>query len=365
MITRRRFGSAALCAVLPELAFAQHAAVVGQAPPGTVWLNANENPEGPPQESAEAIRKAIAEAGRYNHRVFPSLHAALAKSVGLEAEQIIPGNGSTEILHCALFAFTTPSRPLITCWPTWEMIGELAQASGRHVVRVPLLKNWSVDVERMVNEAKSAGGGLIHFGNPNNPTSTITPKAQVRWLCENLPPNTVALIDEAYIQFADPEETESSVAHVQEGRNVVATRTFSKLYGMAGIRMGFGCAPADLVQRMTPFRNNVTSILGTRAVMAAVALGDAFVAERRARRIAIRAKLCSWLSEKGLRYIPPHANFVLIDIGRDVRDVIPKMLAEGVATGRRFEAVSGWMRITIGTEQEMEKFKTAFQKVVT
>ncbi len=365
MISRREFGSAALCTLMPELAFAQHAAVTGQAPPGTVWLNANENPEGPPEESAEAIRKAIAEAGRYNHRVFPSLHAALAKSVGLEPDQIIPGNGSTEILHCALFAFTSPARPLITCWPTWEMIGELAQASGRRVVRVPLMKDYSVDVERMANEAKSAGGGLLHFGNPNNPTSTITPKAQVRWLCENLPPNTVALIDEAYIQFADPAETESGVAYVRQGRNVVATRTFSKLYGMAGVRMGFGCAPADLIRRMTPFRNNVTSILGTRAVMAAVALGDEFVAQRRVRRIGIRSKLCSWLSGKGLRSIPPHANFVLIDIGRDVRDVIPKMLAQGVATGRRFEAVSSWLRITIGTEQEMEKFKTAFQKVVT
>lgn len=353
-----------LCGLSPELAFAQHAAVSGDVPAGTVWLNANENPEGPPEESKVALRGAILEAGRYNHRVFPSLSAALAQSVGLQPEQIIPGAGSTEILHCALDAFTSASRPLITCWPTWEMTAELTQASGKGVVRIPLMKDWSVDVERMVSEAQKAGGGVIHFGNPNNPTSSLPPKAKVRWLCENLPANTVALIDEAYIQFADPSQIESGVDHVHSGRSIIATRTFSKLYGMAGVRVGFGCAPASLIQRMQPFRNNVISILGARAAMAAVALGDAFVAERRARRIHVRAQLCSWLTAKGFHFIPPQGNFVLIEIGRDVRDVIPKMLSQGVAVGRRFEAVSGWMRVAVGTEQEMEKFTTAFQKVV-
>ena len=364
MISRREFGSAALLSLMPELAFAQHAAITGDVPPDTVWLNANENPEGPPQESREAIRNAITEAGRYNHRAFPAYHAALAKSVRLEADQIIPGAGSTEVLHCALDAFTTQTRPLITCWPTWEMAAQLTEAAGKPVVRVPLLKDWSVDVERMVVEAKKSGGGVIHFGNPNNPTSSLTGQAQIRWLGENLPANTIALIDEAYMQFVDPDLFESGVNHVRQGRSVIATRTFSKLYGMAGVRIGFGCAPAELIRRMQPFRNNVVSILSARAAMAAVALGDSFVAERRARRAGIRTKLCSWLNTKGFHYIPPHANFVLIDIRREVQDVIPKMLAQGVAVGRRFEAVGGWMRVAIGTEKEMDKFMTVFQKVV-
>src|SRR5262249_52936488 len=113
------------------------------------------------------------------------------------------------------------------------------------------------------------------------------------------------------------------------------TRTFSKLYGMAGVRVGFGCARAELVRRMLPFRNNVISILGARAAMAAVRPGEALVVERRTRRNRIRAELCSWLDENGFRYIPPHANFVLINVLRDVRELIPRMLAEGVAVGRR------------------------------
>ena len=364
MMPRRRFGALTLAAAAPEVAFAQHAAVQGAVPSDTVWLNANENPEGPPPEAKEAISHAIGEAGRYNHRAFPALHEALAHLAGVEATQVIPGAGSTEVLHCALDAFTSAGKPLITAWPTWEMARDVVEAAGRRVVKVPLTKQWSADVERMAHEARQAGGGVIHLGNPNNPTSSATPKRQLRWLAEHLPPSTVLLVDEAYIQFADPAEVESAVAYVREGRSVIATRTFSKLYGMAGVRVGFGCGPAELLKQMQPFRNNVISILGARAAMAAAQLGEEFVAVRRATRNRIRAELCGWLQHKGLGFIPPQANFVLIDIRRSVRETIPRMLAEGVVVGRRFDSLDTWMRVAIGTETEMEKFRRAFQKVV-
>ena len=365
MLSRREFGSLSLMGLSSELAFAQHAAVLGAVPADTVWLNANENPEGPPAEAKAAISDAIKDAGRYNHRFFPVLNEALARFAAVQPDQVIQGAGSTEILHCALHAFTSADKPLITVWPTGEMARDVVEASGGRVVKVPLTKQWSADVERLAAEAKKAGGGVIHLGNPNNPTSTITPKRDLRWLAEHLPPNTVLLIDEAYIQFADSQDVESGIAYLREGRNVIATRTFSKLYGMAGVRVGFGCGPADLVRRMQPFRNNVISILGARAVMAAIQLGDGFVAERRARRNRIRAELCAWLDQKGRRYVPPHGNFILIDIGGNVQETIPRMLAEGVAVGRRFDSVDTWMRVAIGTDREMDKFRTAFQKVVS
>jgi histidinol-phosphate/aromatic aminotransferase/cobyric acid decarboxylase-like protein len=167
-----------------------------------------------------------------------------------------------------------------------------------------------------------------------------------------------------YIQFSNPAEVESAVAYVREGRNVIATRTFSKLYGMAGVRVGFGCGLSDLLKQMQPFRNNVISILGARAAMAAAQLGEEFVRARRAARNRVRTELCGWLDRKGLHYIPPHANFVLIDIQQGIQEIIPRMLAEGVAAGRRFDSLDTWMRVAIGTEMEMEKFRTAFQKVV-
>jgi histidinol-phosphate aminotransferase len=364
MISRRGFECSALLCLFPEIALSQHAAVQGNAPPGTVWLNANENPDGPPEQAKEALVRAVAEAGRYNHRVFPSLDAALARSTGVETDQVLFGAGSTEVLHCALDAFTSTTRPLITAWPTWEMTRDVTSAAGKPVIKVPLTKSWSADVERMAAEAKKSGGGVIHFGNPNNPTSSITPGKQVRWLADHLPPSTVLLIDEAYIQFTDPAEEISGMSLVRAGKNVVVTRTFSKLYGMAGVRVGFGCAPAALIQKMQPFRSNVISILGARAAMAAVELGESLVGERRTRRNRIRDQFCSWLDRSGFEYIPPQANFVLIRLGRDVRDTIPRFLAEGVATGRRFDALSNWLRVAVGTETEMEKFKAAFKKVV-
>lgn len=108
---------------------------------------------------------------------------------------------------------------------------DIAQASARRVIKVPLTARWSADIERMAAAAKKAGGGVIHMGNPNNPTSSITPKAELRWLAEHLPANTVLFIDEAYIQFAESQDIESGIAYVREGRSVIATRTFSKLYG--------------------------------------------------------------------------------------------------------------------------------------
>jgi len=359
MISRRAFGLLSTAAA----AFAQHAAVQGDIPRGTVWLNANENPEGPPAEARDAIVRAIAEAGRYSHRVFPLLNDSLGRAMGVAPEEIIPGTGSTEILHCALDAFTSAGRPLVTAWPTWEMTRDVAQAGGRQVIQVPLTKDWSADVERMAAEAARTGAGVVHLGNPNNPTSSITPKDKLKWLVEHLPASTVLLVDEAYLHFADSPEVESCIRYVKEGRNVVVTRTFSKLYGMAGVRVGFGCARKDLVQRMQPFRNNVISVLGARAAMAAIGLGEGFVAERRARRNQIRDQLCSWLRGRGLKYIEPQGNFVLIFTGKDVAGTIPRMLAQGVAVGRRFEAVSQWMRVAIGTEPEMAKFRSAFQDV--
>ncbi len=342
----------------------QHAAVQGPVPSDTVWLNANENPEGPPEEAKAALAAAIGETGRYNHRVFPAYHAALGESVGVAADHVLPGSGSTEILHCAVDAFTAPDRPLVTVWPTWEMTRDIAEASGRRVIKVPLTAEWTADVERLAAEAKKAGAGVIHLGNPNNPTSSATSARDLGWLADHLPPQCVLLVDEAYIQFADAAGVESCIGHVRAGKSVIVTRTFSKLYGMAGVRAGFGCARPDLIRRMLPFRNNVTSILGARAAMAALALGDGFVAGRRARRNRVRSAVCAWLDRKGRRYIAPQANFVLVDINRDVGDVISKMLAESVAIGRRFDAVERWMRVAIGTEAEMEKWQRAFEKVV-
>jgi histidinol-phosphate aminotransferase len=366
-ISRRGFaaaiGSLAGSRMLSEMAYAQRGAVPGVLAADMVWLNANENPAGPPQAAIDAMTAILPGAGRYHYQEYGAFYAAVAKSEDLAPEQVLIGAGSSEVLHAAVDAFTSPTRPLIAVSPTYEGPIDVALALGRKVIRVPLTPAWGADVKALVAEAAKAGGGLLYLCNPNNPTSSVTPKADIAWLVSNLPPNTIALIDEAYHHFADTPEMESALGYVRRGRNVVVSRTFSKIYGMAGLRAGYVCAPPELIAQMSPFRNNVISIVAVRAVLAALADAPNFIPERRAKLLKTRRELCEWLKSKNLRYIEPHANFVMIDLGRDAKPVIAAMPPKGVAVGRPFPPLHNMMRVSIGTGEDMARFREVFWSV--
>jgi histidinol-phosphate aminotransferase len=369
MISRRGFGkslgilaSAPIAAAMTESAMAQRA-LVGAAPEGTVWLNANEHPDGPCIASMVAMSQVLGLSGRYHYQEFPEFYGVVARSEQLEANQVLVGSGSSEILHTAIDAFTSPTRPLILSEPTYEFPGEVVRAAGHPVVGVPLRKDYSADVKRIAEEAAKAKGGLIYLCNPNNPTSSITSKDDVAWLTSNLPAGVVLMVDEAYIHFSDSPKLESAMRFVRDGKDVVVTRTFSKIYGMAGLRVGFGCAKPDLIAKMAPYRNNVISYISAKATVAALR-DTALLPQRKKQMAATRGELCEWLTNKNLKFIEPHANFMMIEVGRDAREFIPKMLAEGVAIGRRFPDLSNMIRVTIGTDAEMAKFQKAFWKVL-
>jgi len=368
-MTRRRFSQrfpAGLAAVpiLTEAALAQRAAVPGAVPPGAVWLNANENPDGPPQAAIEAMVKVLPESGRYHYQEYKEFYAEVARSEGMEPDTLLIGSGSSEVLQAAVHAFTGPDRPLIQPDPTYESVAAVAEALGRKVIRVPLRPDYTADVRKLAAEADRAGGGLIYLVNPNNPTSAINPKTDLDWLVSNLPKNTILLHDEAYIHFSESKEMASALPHVKAGANVVVTRSYSKIYGMAGLRAGAAYGRPDLINRMAPFRNNVISIVAVRALLAAIAVRDRFLPERRARYNGIRRDVCGWLESKGVRFIEPHANFIMVDLGgRDAREFIPKMVARGVAPGRPFPPLDRHMRVSVGTAADMEKFKRVFWEV--
>ena len=205
--------------------------------------------------------------------------------------------------------------------------------------------------------------GIVYVCNPNNPTSTITTHDEIGWLVANLPKNTNLLVDEAYLHYAISPEAVSAMPYVKEGKNVIVSRTFSKIYAMAGLRVGYGAARPDLTDRMTPYRNNVISFVSARAVVAALDLGPKLVEERRTKIDRTRGELCSWLTAKGFRCIPPHANFVMIETGKDAREVQSGMLAKGVAIGRPFPALNTMIRVSIGTDAEMAKFRHILTEV--
>ena len=368
MITRRGFAArigAAVAAgrMLPEMAYAQRAMIQGDLPKDMVWLNANENPLGPPQSSLAAMADVLSAAGRYHYQEVRDFYAALARSEDLQPENIVAGCGSSELLHAAVEAFTAPDRPLIVMHPTYEGPPEVARAMHRQVIQVTLLPDYSADVRNIAEAADKIHAGLIYMCNPNNPTASITPKAEVAWLVANLPPDNVLLIDEAYIHFGESKELETALPYVRQAKNVVVARTFSKIYGMAGVRAGFVCARPELIERMRPFRNNVLSIIAIRAVLAALAESRTLLPERRATNARIRGELCAWLRERKLPYIDTQANFMMIDVGRNAREFIAKMPPMGVAVGRPFPPLDNMLRVTIGTDPEMQKFRDVFWRV--
>lgn len=329
----------------------------------TVWLDSNENPAGPPAAAIDAMVKGASASWRYHFDEFDDFARAIAKSEQVSPQHVMFGVGSSEVISSAICAFTAASKPMITASPTYDIIVALARSLGKAVVEVPLTAQWSYPVKELVAAVRKAGGGMIYLCNPNNPTASITPNEDIRWLVDNLPPDTVLFVDEAYLEFADPGMTESAIKYVREDKNVVVARTFSKIFGMAGVRSGYGCARADLIGAMYPFMDNVIPFVAVRASMAALQEKAKLVPERRKANARVRGELCQWLDQRQIRYIPTHANFVMIDVKRDVRAFGAEMLRQGIAVGRPFPPLDHMLRVTIGSDENMQRFRDVFSKV--
>ncbi len=368
MLTRRDFAArigiaAAAGRMLPEMAYAQRAAVDAAVPADAVWLNANENPAGVPEAALAAMREALPGSFRYHYQEFGAIYEAIAKSEDLAPEQIITGCGSSEVLHTAVDAFTSPARPLISVTPAYEGPIETARALGRNVVLVKLRPDYTADVHALAAAADRAGGGMIYLCNPNNPTSAFTTRSDVDWLMANLPRNTILLVDEAYIHFGETPELVSALPYVRQGKDVIVARTFSKIYGMAGLRVGFAAAKPDYIAKLQPLRMNVISIVSARGVVAALEQRQSIVPRRQQSLAHTRRELTGWLTSRDVKFIPPQANFVMIDCGRPAREFIAGLPKLGVVPGRPFPPLDNMLRVTIGTDAEMAKFRDAFWKL--
>jgi len=355
--------AAAVAHVLPEAAYAQRAAVKGAIAKDMVWLNANENPAGPPACSLDAMRAVLAASGRYHYNEFGEIYATMAKSEGLAPEQIVAGSGSSEVLHTAVDLFTSATRPFISVSPAYEVPRDVARNLGRPVILTKLREDYTADVRKMAEEADKAHGGLIYLCNPNNPTSAVTNAQDVDWLVSHLPANTILLVDEAYLHFVERPDVKSALPYVMQGKNVIVVRTFSKIYGMAGLRVGFAAARPDLAEQLGRMALNVISIVSARAVVAALADRDNILRERKAALVKTRRELTAWLHDRGVKFIEPNANFLMIDTGRSAREFITTMPTLGVAVGRPFPPLDNMLRVSIGTDADMVKFREVFWKV--
>lgn len=245
--------------------------------------------------------------------------------------------------------------------PTFEAIGYHAQVAGAKVVRVPLDPNYAHDLAKMAQ----TNAGLIYVCNPNNPTASITPKDQMRAFLAKLPETTIVLVDEAYHHYVESDSYESVIPLIEQHANLMVARTFSKIYGMAGLRCGYCVAQPSLLRTMRP-RRTMDSVNIMALVAANTSLPDAtHVDEGRKLNSTVKKLVCSELDKSGFTYIPSHANFMMIDLRREVRPVISALRQRGVEVGRVFPALPNFLRVTIGTQLQMEIFMKEFRTVMS
>jgi histidinol-phosphate aminotransferase len=331
-------------------------------PADTVIISSNENPLGPAQSALTAICSTAALGGRYHFDETMKTLAVFNEQYGLKRGYSALFPGSSGPLDLALMANIGPDKPLVYADPSYEQGPRAAEVMKAPKFPVPLTATYAHDVKAMLKAHPSPGA--YYVVNPNNPTGTMTPKEDIVWLVNNKPAGSVVIIDEAYHHFSDGE---SCLDLVAQDKDVIVMRTFSKIYGMAGLRAGFAVARPDLIMKFGtvggPSRSlasiSITSSAGARASLQDKDL----VPLRKKINSDIRSETLEFLTKKGYKIIPgSQGNMFMVDVKRPGHDFQQAMLKENVAIGRSWAAMPNYVRVTVGTKQEMEKFQTAFVK---
>ncbi|MEP7346921.1 MAG: aminotransferase class I/II-fold pyridoxal phosphate-dependent enzyme [Gemmatimonadaceae bacterium] len=319
---------------------------------GPIRLDNNENPYGPFPSARAAMTAAIAEGGRYPS--VEELQAAIAKAEGVGAQNVLLTVGATEGLNMAARAFTSASAPLVTAAPTYAAIATATEQLGHPVVRVPLTPEGKLDLTAMAD--KASGAGVVYVCNPNNPTGTTIPTAALREFFRRISevsPNAVLVIGEAYHEYVDDMAYETCVGPAVKDPGMLVNRTFSKLYGLAGLRLGYLVGHEDTLATASAYRVPI-GVNSIAAAAATASLTDA--AERRRQREMNRAgrdAAARFFSARGLRTYDAAANFLFVDIGRDITAFRALCRDKGLLVGRLYPPMTTWMRLTIGTPEEM------------
>jgi histidinol-phosphate aminotransferase len=366
-ISRRRFaqllGAGAAAAVArPALSFATPKTFEVAAASKVVRLSANENPYGPSPKALQAITDSFGLACRYPDEHNNVLIEKLAKLNDVNRDQILLGDGSGEILKLCAETFTGKERgKLVAADPTFEAILNNASVNGAEVVKVPLTSGFAHDLPKMLAVAKE---GLLYICNPNNPTASITTKNELREFIANTPHQTMILVDEAYFHYADSPDYESMIPLVKDHPNLIVARTFSKIYGMAGLRCGYCVAQKETVERMRP--HQMWDSVNCMALAAASASLDDPEQVPNGQRLnsEVKAFVTGELDKMGYKSIPSQANFIMFDCKRPVAPLIQAFKQRNVQVGRLFPALPNYMRLTIGKRAEMEIFLSAFRQVM-
>ena len=330
-------------------------------PADAVVIDSNENPLGPSQSAREAVSAIIPQGGRYSDDLTDELVSTFAQIEGLDPKWIQATVGSTPPLALSVMAFTSPEKSFVTADPSFELGMMAAEHNRARVVKVPLTKTYAHDVKAML--AADPNGGVFYICNPNNPTGTLTPRSDIDYLVANKPKDSIVLIDEAYIHLTT--EAPPTLDLVKAGKDVVVLRTFSKVYGMAGLRCGFVIARPDLLEKVMS-RGGFNFMPITAVVAATTSLKDPnLVAERRRINAGVRQETFQFLDHHGFFYIPSESNCFMVDVKRPGPQVRDAMAKENVLVGRTWPIMPNYLRVTVGTQEEMRRFQSAFLKAMS
>jgi histidinol-phosphate aminotransferase len=309
------------------------------------------------------MTRSQARAARYPDALEREVMEALARDHRVAPEQIVLGCGSGEVLRMADMAFLAPGKTVVAAEPTFEAVLSYARVTRAEAVKVPLDAEFRHDLPRMA-AACDARTGLIYVCNPNNPTGTVVSGDTLGTFLARVPKTVVVLVDEAYHHFVEDPGYRSASEWLPRNPNLVLVRTFSKVYGLAGMRLGYAVSSPENARAL---REHVIFSNANAAVLEAalISLQDqAHVADQRRRNRDTRAWLCTELTKDGRRTIPSETNFLMIDVGREVGPVIDALRSRSVLVGRRFPSLANWLRVSIGTPSEMETFLAALRAVL-
>jgi histidinol-phosphate aminotransferase len=341
--------------------------------PGVICLSSNENPGGPGKAVLEAVRNAFGPSGARPGRYDGSqggLIEAMAKKQGVKPENIVLGCGSTQILRSCTHLFTAKDKALVGTIPTYEECSDYAALMGHPVRAVPMDENFKIDLDRFAAEAK--GAGLVFYCNPNNPAATYVGARATRDFLAKVAkdsPDTYVLVDEAYYDYVTDPDHDTHIPLALDNPHVIVARTFSKAYGMAGLRLGYAVGHADTIKKMREWDagsgTSSLNVLAMQAGIAAIGQDESFITAERARNKEVRDFTMKWFADRGMKPTDSQANFMFVNIGRPVKEFREACAKHNVKVARDFPPFEKThCRISYGTMDEMQKAVAVFGPVL-
>ncbi len=327
---------------------------------GLIRLSANENPYGPSASAVEALAEAIPDSWKYTVRQDQQLKKLIAAQEGVSPAHIMIGAGSGEILRIAALIYCRNDREVIAARPTFTFLQTYARNLGARVIEVDLDSDMRHDLASMASRV-SAATGLVLVCNPNNPTGTMIEGVEMRPFISEVSRQTTVVVDEAYLDLSEDLAEHTAVGNVRAGENVIVSRTFSKLHGLAGLRIGYAIAQPETIKQFERYRMSILNIAGLRAAMASYQ--DRGFQQFSRMKIRESVELVyGACRDAGLAYVPSRGNFVLFDTGSSVKAFRAAMRTRGVLVGRSYAPYDSWCRVSMGTVEQMKVFADATQE---